>query len=345
MRYCSLTLGCLLLAACGSGPSSAQKADTVSQSSTSAAPIVIAHRGASGYAPEHTSEAKALAHAMGADFIEQDVVLTRDGVPIVLHDVELDTMTDVALKFPNRHRPDGRYYAIDFTIAEIAQLNVHERTDARSGKPVYPGRFKPPGVRFGIRVLDEEIALLAGLNATTQRVAGLYTEIKAPEWHRKQGKDVTRAVLDSLSTAGLSLRTDAVWVQCFDPAELQRIRNELSSDLKLVQLIGENEWGDASVDFNQMRTQKGLAAVAQYADGVGVWIPHVVQWKDGKPQFSSLVRDAHALKLKVHVYTLRKDSLPDGARDFAAVHAALLEAGVDGVFSDFPDESRRLLRR
>ncbi|NJO12397.1 MAG: glycerophosphodiester phosphodiesterase [Gammaproteobacteria bacterium] len=343
MRYCGVSLCCVLLAACGAAPSSVQKSSAMPDSPV--VPIVIAHRGASGYAPEHTSESKALAHAMGADFIEQDVVLTRDGVPIVLHDVELDTTTDVALKFPDRHRPDGRYYAIDFSIAEIAQLNVHERTDARSGKQLYPGRFSPPGVRFGVRVLDEEIALIAGLNGTTRRATGLYTEIKAPAWHRAQGKDVTRTVMNSLTAAGLRLRTDPVWVQCFDPAELQRIRNELNSDLKLVQLIGENDWGDARVDFEQMRTPQGLAQVAQYADGIGVWIPHVVRWQNGKRQFTSLVRDAHALRLKVHVYTLRRDSLPEGASDFPAVHAALLEAGVDGVFSDFPDESRTLLRK
>lgn len=310
-----------------------------------AAPIVIAHRGASGYLPEHTAEAKALAHGMHADFIEQDVVLTRDGVPIVVHDVEIDTVTDVAQRFPDRKRADGRYYAIDFDIVEISALNVHERLDPRTGKRVFPDRFSQPNVRFGVRMFEEEIALLAGLNATTRRSAGLYTEIKAPAWHRQQGKDITRVVLDVLDRYGLRSRTDPVWVQCFDPAELKRIRNELDSDLKLVQLIGENSWGDASVDFDQMRTPQGLAAIAQYADGIGVWIPHVVQWPagGGEPTVTTLVRDAHAAGLKVHVYTLRRDQLPLGAKDFAQVHAALLGAGVDGVFTDFPDETRALL--
>ena len=104
-------------------------------------PIVIAHRGACGYAPEHTLVAKALSYAMGADFIEQDIVLTRDDQPIVLHDVHLDRVTDVAQLFPERARADGRYYAIDFLLEEIRQLKVHERVDWSTDKVVYPNRF------------------------------------------------------------------------------------------------------------------------------------------------------------------------------------------------------------
>jgi len=91
-------------------------------------PIVIAHRGASGYLPEHSLESKAMAHAMGADFLEQDVVLTSDGVPIVLHDIHLDSTTDVARLFPGRAREDGRYYALDFNLQEIKALSLHERS-------------------------------------------------------------------------------------------------------------------------------------------------------------------------------------------------------------------------
>ena len=97
--------------------------------------------GASGYLPEHTLAAKAVAHVMGADFIEQDVVLTRDDHPIVLHDVHVDTVTDVATKYPGRARDDGRFYAIDFTLAEIRTLRVSERIDIETKKAVYPQRF------------------------------------------------------------------------------------------------------------------------------------------------------------------------------------------------------------
>ena len=101
-----------------------------------AEPIVIAHRGASGYLPEHTLAAKALAHGMGADFLEQDVVLSRDGVALVLHDIYLEATTNVEAVFPDRARDDGRFYAADFTLQEIKQLRAHERTD-KEGEPVF----------------------------------------------------------------------------------------------------------------------------------------------------------------------------------------------------------------
>ena len=104
---------------------------------------VIAHRGASGYLPEHTLPAKALAYAMGADFLEQDVVATRDDILVVLHDIHLDRVTDVAAQFPNRARADGRFYVRDFDFAEIRTLKVTERLDDE-GQPVYPGREKAP---------------------------------------------------------------------------------------------------------------------------------------------------------------------------------------------------------
>ena len=103
--------------------------------------IVIAHRGASGYLPEHTLAAVAMAHAMDADYVEQDVVLTKDAVPVVLHDIHIDAISDVAKRFPDRKREDGRYYAIDFTLAEIKQLKVTERFDPKNGQPIFEGRF------------------------------------------------------------------------------------------------------------------------------------------------------------------------------------------------------------
>ena len=113
-------------------------------------PVVIAHRGASGYLPEHTLPAKALAFGQGADFLEQDVVLTKDDQPIVMHDIHLDTVSDVAKKFPGRNRADGRYYAIDFTLAEVRTLQAQERIDLKSGTPVFAGRFPAQGSDFRI---------------------------------------------------------------------------------------------------------------------------------------------------------------------------------------------------
>ena len=113
-------------------------------------PLVIAHRGASGYLPEHTLAAKAYAHALGADFIEQDLVLTKDDVPVVLHDIYLDTVTDVAVRFPERKRADGRFYVIDLTLAELKQLRVTERFNAKSGARVFAGRFPAGQAEFRV---------------------------------------------------------------------------------------------------------------------------------------------------------------------------------------------------
>ena len=108
-------------------------------------PIVIAHRGASGYLPEHTLVAKAYAHAAGADYLEQDVVLTRDNVPVVFHDLVLEEVTDAASQFPDRCRDDGHWYVIDLDFAELQTLRVHERVTPANGTAVYPGRFRARG--------------------------------------------------------------------------------------------------------------------------------------------------------------------------------------------------------
>src|SRR5688500_1899970 len=157
--------------------------------------LVIAHRGASGYLPEHTIAAKAYAHALGADFIEQDLVLSKDDVPIVIHDIYVDTVTDVAKRFPNRKRADGRYYVLDFTVAELKQLRVSERFDARTGGRVFPRRFPAQQSSFQLSTFEEELQLIQGLNRSTGRVAGIYPEIKQPKWHNVQGRDISRVVL------------------------------------------------------------------------------------------------------------------------------------------------------
>jgi glycerophosphoryl diester phosphodiesterase len=171
--------------------------------------IVIAHRGASGYLPEHTLEGAALAHAMGVDYIEQDVVLTRDDALIVLHDLYLDAVTDVTERFPGRRRDDGRHYVIDFSLAEIRSLRVHERTGP-DGAPAFPGRVTDDQRSFRVPTLDEEIQLIQGLNRTTGRDVGLYVEPKAPAWHRAEGKDLVLAVLHLLARHGLTGASDMV---------------------------------------------------------------------------------------------------------------------------------------
>ena len=307
--------------------------------------IVIAHRGASGYLPEHTLPAIAMAHAMGADYLEQDVVLSKDDVPMVLHDIHIDTVTDVARRFPDRKRADGRYYAIDFTLAELKQLNVSERFDPKTGIAVFPTRFPVGKGSFQIPTLAEELQLIQGLNTSTGRDAGVYPEIKEPAWHRTQGRDLSPIVLDLLARYGYKAKADKVYVQCFDDREVKRIRTELGYKGRLIQLIeGSRPLLD---DYARLRTPAGLAEIAKVADGIGPSLSDVVVRKsDGGYEATSLVRDAHAAGLEVHPYTFRADALPPGIASLEdLLRLALFDIGVDGVFTDQTDRAVAFLRK
>ena len=195
-----------------------------------------------------------MAHAMGADFLEQDVVLTRDGIPIILHDIHLEYTTDVEQRYPQRAREDGHYYALDFDLAEIQTLSAHERTSDGTSA-VYPSRYPLLKGQFRIPTLLEEIRLLDGLNTSRNTDTGLYIELKAPNWHLAQGQDTAAAVLAVLKQTGYAERRDRVFLQCFDHDTLKRLRHQFKTPLPLIQLIGENDWGeDTDSDYLQMRT-------------------------------------------------------------------------------------------
>ena len=315
-------------------------------------PIVIAHRGASGYLPEHTLAAKAMAHAMGADYIEQDVVLSRDGIPVVLHDVYLESTTDVAQRFPGRAQADGRFYAMDFLLEELRELKVHERSsiDTHGNEAaVYPDRFPLGPALFGIPTLAEEIDLIAGLDRSRGRSTGLYVELKGPNLHLGRGMDMATIVLEVLAEKGYGDRPQQVYLQCFDGPTLQRLRHEIKTPLPLIQLIGENSWGeDSESDYDYMRSPEGLAQVASYADGIGPWLAQVYLGRNpaGEVMLSDLVSRAQALGLAVHPYTFRRDELPAGVGSFEELLDIFFKrAGVDGVFTDFPDTVRHYLQR
>ncbi len=305
---------------------------------------VIAHRGASGYLPEHTLEGVAMAHAMGADYIEQDVLLTRDNVLIVLHDLYLDAVTDVAEKFPDRQRPDGRRYAIDFTLEEIRSLRVHDRFDA-DGQPAFPGRYPPDGALFRIPTFAEEVALIQGLNRSTGRDVGVYVEPKSPAWHQGEGIDLVRKVVNTLDHFGYNSRQDNAILQSFDRKSLVHARQELQCDLKLVQLIGDNSWGESDSDFDFLQSSEGLESTAQLADGIGPWLPQVMSMTGQKtPDISDLTARAQQLGLFVHAYTLRADQLPEEIGGMAnATRFLARRVGLDGVFTDHPDQVIRAL--
>ena len=306
-------------------------------------PIVIAHRGASGYLPEHTLPAKALAFAMGADYLEQDVVATRDDELVVLHDVHVDRVSNVAAVFPRRARPDGRFYVRDFTLAELKSLSVYERMDA-DGQPVYPERFPAKSGSFRIHTLGEEIELVQGLNASADREAGIYPEIKRPAWHRSEGVDIAPIMLDVLDKYGYREASDPVYLQCFDADEVIRLRKTLKTRLRLIQLIGENGWGESETDYDEIRSDAGLATVAEVANGIGPWLEQLYELRSGKPHSTGLTERAQKLGLDVHPYTFRMDSLPAGFATFDALLAFVLDhLGVDGLFTDFPDIARRAI--
>jgi glycerophosphoryl diester phosphodiesterase len=304
-----------------------------------AQPLVIAHRGASGYLPEHTLAAKALAHGMRADFIEQDLVLSKDGVPMVLHDIFVDTVTDVAQRFPGRRRGDGRYYALDFTAGELKQLQVTERISLKTGRPVYPGRFPAGQSTFHLSTFEEELQLIRGLNRSTGRTVGIYPEIKQPRWHQDQGQDLSRAVVALLARYGYAAKSDGCWLQCFDYDEVRRLRHELNWRGNLVLLVGGDDARGRGSNPVELLTPTGLRELAKTAEGLGPPISQIVTWTSvGERHVTNLTNLAHAANLVVHPYTMRLDGLPEGCASSDQLHEALfVAAGVDGVFTDFPD--------
>ena len=310
-------------------------------------PVVIAHRGACGYLPEHTRAAKTLAYAMGADYLEQDVVATRDDELVVLHDVYLDRVTDVQARFPGRARADGRFYVRDFSLKEIKSLRVHHRRNW-DGSLVYPARDSGHDDDSRVLSFAEELDMVQTLQEAHGRLVGIYPEIKRPQWHREEGTDITPRLLAILHDFGYREHTDPVYVQCFDAAELRRIRHQLGCRLKLVQLIAENSWGEAPADFDPLRTSRGLQRLARTVDAVGPWINRLyrVDQQDTAIRSTGLVKRAHAAGLAVHPYTFRSDDLPPG---FASSEALLTfcidDLCVDGLFADFPDLVMQFLRR
>lgn len=327
-----LLVGFVTLATLSSVTSADDTAKPVAQT-ISSGPIVIAHRGASGYLPEHTTEAAALAHGMGVDFIEQDVVLTKDGVPVVLHDVTLNSVTDVADVFPGRDT-EGKFYVFHFTLQELKTLKVTER---RTGKIRFP---KGQG-NFRIATLKEHLELIQGLNQSRNAAVGVYVELKQPALHREHKLDLAKTVLQTLNEFKYTRAEDNIFVQCFEEAETKRLRTELKCRLRLIQL------------YSKRPTSAQLSEISQYADGIGINIQALVDPASLTESSSSeevaandFVTEAHAAAMLVHAWTFRTDQLPawaDSADDLLAFLFA--EAHVDGVFADQPDAAVRYLKK
>lgn len=277
-----------------------------------ARPLVIAHRGASGYLPEHTLAAKALAIGQGAHVVEQDVVLTRDGVPIVSHEVELEQTTDIAERYPDRASENGHWLAADFSWQELRQV----QRKARGDRP----RFAAD-VSFLLVRLEEELAFCAELERVLERPIGVHIELKKPNWHRSRGLDPSAALTEVLRRSAYLQRPDRVFLQCFEIAELDRLRG---TALPRVLLLG----GEETSPFRDPAT---FAELRRRVEGVGPWYGLLDR---------SWVEAAHAADLFVHPYTFRADDVPDTFSSFAAwVRRYAIEFGVDGLFTDHPDRA------
>jgi len=300
---------------------------------------VIAHRGASGYLPEHTLEAKALAHAQGADYIEQDVVATRDGELIVLHDLYLESVTDVADQYPHRRRADGHYYAIDFELADLRHVTVTERKCRDGSAPCYPGRLQADSGGFRIATLNEEIQLIQELNRTSNREVGIYAEIKHPTWHAQHGIDLSKLLLERLSHFGYASAEDSAFLQCFDATELRRLREELGTRLKLVQLVNE------APAYDELLTPAGLARLGQHAEVVSPAYRQLVTATANQAAItpSSLAQQIREAGLLMHPHTFRREGLPAYAPTLESLLSIFLhDIRVDGVFCDYPDVAVRV---
>jgi glycerophosphoryl diester phosphodiesterase len=300
-----------------------------------ATPIVIAHRGASGHRPEHTIEAYTLAIEMGADVIEPDLVSTKDGVLIARHENEIGGTTDVSVKFPDRQTTktiDGTdvtgWFTEDLTLAEIKTLRARERLEFRSH--AYDGQFAIP-------TFDEVLSLASKKSAELGRPIGVYPETKHPTYFRGIGLPIEDRLLAALRMYGLTEKTSPVFVQSFEPSSLRYLRPRTA--VRLVQLT------DRAEDV----TPEKLTEIATYADGVGVEKKLVIPVdENGNARApTSLVRDAHAAALFVHVWTLRREPrfLPASYHgDLAAEVRRFVDAGIDGLFTDFPDVAAGVIK-
>jgi glycerophosphoryl diester phosphodiesterase len=306
-------------------------------------PIVIAHRGASGERPEHTLLGYRLAIAEGADFIEPDLCLTKDGHFVVRHENEIAGTTDVAGRpeFAARKATkviDGQsitgWFTEDFTLAEIKTLRARERLPAlRPGSAKFDGQEQVPTYQDVVDLAKAESKRLG-------RTIGTYPEMKHPSYFAGLGLPMEQRLADALKAYGLNSGTAPVFVQCFEVAPLKTIG--AMTKARRVMLVGS---GAAPVD---VKSAAGIKAIAAFAEGLGPEWPLVVPTVDGGlGPATSLVADAHAAGLAVHPWTvraenaflpprLRKGTAPGDHGDVEAVYKALFAAGVDGLFSDFP---------
>jgi len=319
-------------------------------------PIVIAHRGASAERPEHTLAAYERAIELGADFIEPDLVSTKDGVLVARHENEISGTTDVAARpeFAERRTTkliDGEevtgWFTEDFTFAELKQLRARERLPlVRPANTAFDGQYEVP-------TLEEIIQLARRKEAETGRTIGLYIETKHPSYFQSIGLPLEPELLRLLSAYDYEGRQAPVFLQSFEVANLKALRAQ--TQLPLVQLMAasgapfDRVLAGEGTRYVDMATPEGLAEIARYADAIGIQkemlVPRTPENDISAP--TGLVQAAHAAGLGVHVWTLRSEnaflprrwqvgSSPAGRGKAEAEVELFLGLGVDGVFADDP---------
>jgi glycerophosphoryl diester phosphodiesterase len=315
-------------------------------------PIIIAHRGASGYRLEHTLAAYELAIALGADYIEPDLVSTKDGVLIARHENEISETTDVVshTEFANRKTTkliDGElkigWFTEDFTLAEIKTLRAKERIpQIRPQNTTYDGLFAIP-------TLQEIIDLAKAKSAEMNRTIGIYPETKHPTYFQTIGLSLEDALLATLAANSYQDGNAPVFIQSFEVTNLQYLSTK--TDLPLVQLLNITGKpydfvvsGDVRT-YADLATASGLREIAQYAQAIGIHknllIPRDSTEKLRSP--TSIVKDAHAAALLVHVWTFRNEDcfLPlDFQGNPQGEYELFFSLGIDGVFSDYPNTAK-----
>ena len=322
-------------------------------------PLVIAHRGASGYRPEHTLASYLLAIEFGADYIEPDLVATRDGHLIARHEPLLDDTTDVKSRpeFAARRTTktlDGAqvtgFYASDFTLAEIRQLRAVQPNAARSKE--YDGQFRVP-------TFEEILDLVAEQSVRRGRKIGIYPETKHPAFHLALQLPLEDRLLQALQKRDLNRADAPIFIQSFESGNLQYLRER--TELPLVQLLDEGSllYDDSGkrvtgVNVPDYGDQRGgarpgsLADIAKYANAIGPWKRQILRDVGQSTLLvTTVIEQAHAAGLKVHTYTFRNEPATlatEYANDPLREYRAFFEIGIDGVFSDFSDTALRARR-
>lgn len=311
-------------------------------------PLVIAHRGASGERPEHTRAAYELAIDQGADFIEPDLVMTRDGHLVARHENEIGGTTDVAdrAEFADRRSTrtiDGMdvtgWFTEDFTLAELTTLRARERLpQLRPANTAFDG--EDPILTFA-----EVIAIARAATARTGRTIGVIPELKHPSYFAAIGLPMEDAFVAVLEAEGWAGPDAPLVVQCFEVEPLRRLNARIEAPLVQLIAAGAGPWDRPDLTPAQMLSPEGLAEIAAYAEILGLESGLVIAHDSGTP--TGAVDNAHAAGLQVHVWTLRAENYflppmhrrgddPTAHGDLHAWARALYDAGVDGVFSDFP---------